>query len=44
MNKNELEDIKELCKFFRRYINKPENSNKVGEVYILFKKLNENLK
>lgn len=44
MNENELDDIKKLCKFFKEYISKPKNSNKAGEIYIMFKKLNDSIK
>ena len=35
-----IEDIEKLVKFFKVYIHEPKNSNGVGEIYTLLKRLN----
>lgn len=38
-----LEDIKQLAKDFRKYLQMPKHSNKAGEIHSLIKRLNKSL-
>ena len=44
MDKKELiDDLEEILESFRKYATDPKYSNKAGDVYMLFKRLNDAL-